>query len=97
MANMVVNSQVMREKAKTIETAATTIDALYAEMLNEITTTTNKMQGTTVETAKEKFANMQGKFDTMVQDMKKYYEFLMKAADAYEKAENSGLQKVQRF
>ena len=45
MAQVVVDSRVMRDKAKTLENAAVTIQSLYAEMLQEVTTTANKMKG----------------------------------------------------
>ena len=41
MAQVVVDSQVMRDKAKTLENAAVTIQTLYAEMLQDVTTTAN--------------------------------------------------------
>ena len=44
MAQVVVDSRVMRDKARTIENAAVTIQTLYAEMLQEVTATTNRMQ-----------------------------------------------------
>ena len=37
MAQVVVDSSVMRDKAKTLENAARTIQSLYAEMLMEVT------------------------------------------------------------
>lgn len=40
MAQVVVDSRVMRDKARTIENAAVTIQTLYAEMLQEVTATT---------------------------------------------------------
>lgn len=58
MAQVVVDSSVMRDKAKTLENAAVTIQSLYAEMLQEVTTTANKMKGTTIETEKKQFANI---------------------------------------
>ena len=36
MAQVVVDSSVMRDKAKTLENAAVTIQSLYAEMLQEL-------------------------------------------------------------
>ena len=66
MAQVVVDSRVMRDKARTIENAAVTIQTLYAEMLQEVTATTNRMQGEAIETAKERFASMQNVFDTIV-------------------------------
>ena len=95
MAQVVVDSSVMRDKAKTIENAASTIQSLYAEMLQEVNTTANKMKGTTIETEKKQFASMQNTFDTFVKDMKAYSSFLTQAAESYEAAEKAGTQRAQ--
>lgn len=95
MAQVVVDSSVMRDKAKTLENASVTIQSLYAEMLQEVTTTANKMKGTTIETEKKQFASMQNTFDTIVKDMKAYSSFLTQAAESYEAAEREGTQKAQ--
>ena len=95
MAQVVVDSSVMRDKSKTVENAAVTIQSLYAEMLQEVTTTANKMKGTTIETEKKQFAGMQNTFDTIVKDMKAYSTFLTQAAESYEAAEREGTQKAQ--
>ena len=95
MAQVVVDSTVMRDKAKTLENASVTIQSLYAEMLQEVTTTANKMKGTTIETEKKQFASMQSTFDTFVKDMKAYSTFLTQAAEEYKTGENEGTQKAQ--
>lgn len=95
MAQVVVDSSVMRDKSKTLENAAVTIQSLYAEMLQEVTTTANKMKGTTIETEKKQFTGMQNTFDTIVKDMKAYSTFLTQAAESYEAAEREGTQKAQ--
>lgn len=97
MAQIVVDSSVMRDKAKTLEKAAGTIQSLYAEMLQEVTATANKMKGTTIETQKKQFASMQSAFDTMVKDMQAYSTFLTQAAEYYEAAETGGTQKAQEL
>ena len=95
MAQVVVDSQVMRDKAKTLETEANNIQRLYNEMLQEVNTTAGKMKGTTIETQKKQFAGMQSTFETIVKDMKSYSTFLTRAAEAYEAAEKEGTQKAQ--
>ena len=95
MAQVIVDSSVMRDKAKTLENAAVTIQSLYTEMLQEVTTTANKMKGTTIETEKKQFAGMQSTFDTFVKDMKAYSTVLTQAAESYEAAEREGTQKAQ--
>lgn len=96
MAQVVVDSSVMRDKAKTLENAAVNIQSLYAEMLQEVTTTANKMKGTTIDTQKKQFASMQSSFDTIVKDIKAYSTFLTQAAESYEAAEREGTQKAQK-
>lgn len=95
MAQVVVDSSVMRDKAKTLENAAVNIQSLYAEMLQEVTTTANKMKGTTIDNQKKQFASMQSSFDTIVKDIKAYSTFLTQAAESYEAAEREGTQKAQ--
>lgn len=95
MANVVVDSNVMRDKAKTLEAEANTIQRLYNEMLQEVNATASKMKGTTIETQKKQFAGMQSTFETFVKDMKSYSTFLTQAAEAYETAEKDGTQKAQ--
>lgn len=95
MAQVVVDSNVMRDKAKTLENASVTIQTLYSEMLRDVTTTANKMKGTTIETQKKQFAGMQTTFDTIVKDIKAYSTFLTQAAESYEAAEREGTQKAQ--
>lgn len=95
MAQVVVDSSVMRDKAKTLENAAVNIQSLYAEMLQEVTTTANKMKGTTIDIQKKQFASMQSSFDTIVKDIKAYSTFLTQAAESYEAAEREGTQKAQ--
>ena len=96
MPQVVVDSGVMRDKSKTLQTAATKINSLYAEMDTEITGIGNKMKGTTVETAVKQFKSMKATFDTIYKDMNKYSEFLTQAAESYERAENEGTQKAQQ-
>lgn len=95
MANVVVDSSVMREKASTLEKASKTILELYNDMLNEVTATAGKMKGTTIETQKKQFAGMQGTFETISNDMKAYSTFLTQAAESYEAAEREGTQRAQ--
>ena len=95
MAQVVVDSSVMRDKAKTLENAERTIQSLYAEMLMEVTVTANKMKGKTIETEKKQFANMQNIFDVIVEDIKAYSDFLNQAAESYEETELFGITKAQ--
>ena len=95
MPQVVVDSGVMRDKAKTILTAATKINSLYAEMDTEITTVGGRMKGTTIDTAVRQFKSMKPKFDSIYADLNKYNEFLSTAAENYDRVENDGTQMAQ--
>lgn len=95
MAQVVVNSAVMREKATRIATDATQIKTLYDDMLREVQTMAGKMSGTTIETARDKFASMQQAFETISLDIKAYSDFLNSAADAYDQVDNIVMQKAE--
>ena len=95
MAQIVVDSQVMREKANTLETEATKFTTLYSEMLNEVKSFESRMKGTTIENAYTQFAGMQNAFTKIAEDMKSYSQFLKEAAEAYDRAESEGTRKAQ--
>ena len=95
MPQVVVDSSVMRDKAKTLETAATTISTLFNEMLQEVNATAGKMKGTTIETEKKQFESMKPTFETISNDMKAYGTFLTEAAESYETTEQTGTQQAQ--
>lgn len=95
MAQIVVDSVVMRDKAKVIEKAANNIQRLYTEMLQEVNATASKMKGVTIETQKKQFASMQSRFETFAKDIKAYGTFLMQAAESYDAAELEGKGKAQ--
>ena len=95
MAQIVVDSQVMIDKASTLETEATNITNLYNEMLQEVNTTAGRMKGTTIETQQKQFAGMQNAFNKIAEDMKSYSQFLKDAAEAYDRAESEGTSKAQ--
>lgn len=95
MAQVMVDSQVMREKAQAIQKAADNMLNKYMEMLQEVQTTAGKMKGTTIETQKQKFESMQPTFETFTTDIKAYANFLNKAADAYDAAEQRGTQMAE--
>ena len=96
MAQVVVDSNVMRTKAEAIKGAADKIQTLYTTMLNEVNTTAGKMKGTTIETEQKQFASMKASFETFVADIKNYSIVLPESAEAYETAEANGTQEAQQ-
>lgn len=95
MAQVVVDSNVMRDKAENIKNAGDKILNLYNEMLQEVNNTASNMKGTTIETEKQQFANMQSVFETFKTDMLNYSSFLKSAAENYEAVEQQGTQMAQ--
>lgn len=96
MAQVVVDSNVMRDKAQVIETSASNIQKLYSEMLQEVNSTASKMKGQTIDTQKQKFSSMQKNFETIAKDMQAYSNFLKQAAEEYDKVEKTGIQQAQQ-
>ena len=95
MAQIVVDSRVMRDKASTLDAEANKIQTLYAEMLQEVNTMSSKMKGETIDIQRQSFSRMQSAFDTFVKDMKQYSSFLTSAAEEYEAAEAEGKMKAE--
>lgn len=95
MAQVVVDSQVMRDKAEVIKQAAKNMLDKYNEMLQEVQTTAGKMKGTTIETQRQKFEGMKANFETFTADIEAYANFLNRAADAYDNAETKGTQQAE--
>jgi len=95
MAQIAVDSGVMRDKQKTLDVQAKVIKDLYSEMQREMNGVASRMRGTTVDTAVSRFNSMQSKFETVSADIKAYGTFLGNAADAYDKAETEGTRKAQ--
>ena len=97
MAQIVVDSTIMREKAKVLEDAASNIKTLYEEMLQEVNTTAGRMKGEVIETSRERFASMQGAFETIAADIKSYSVFLTQAADSYDGVNTTETQRAQEL
>ena len=95
MAQVVVDSQVIRDKAEVIKQAAKNMLDKYNEMLQEVQTKAGKMKGTTIETQRQKFEGMKANFETFTTDIEAYANFLNRAADAYDNAETKGTQQAE--
>ena len=91
MAQIVVDSNVMRDKARTIKDNAETIKTSYTDMLTELRNVTSRMKSGTLD----KFAGMQSAFETFATDMTAYHDFLIDAAENYETVEQEGKAKAE--
>lgn len=96
MAQVLVDSQVMRDKSATLQQAATKIYNLYEEMLNEVVKMAQQMEGTTITTSRAQFEKMKNSFTEFQTDMNEYAEFLLSAAEAYEAAEEKGTKDAEQ-
>ena len=95
MAQVVVDSQVIRDKAEVIKQAAKNMLDKYNEMLQEVQTTAGILKGTTIDSQRHKFDGMIAYFETFTTDIEAYANFLNRAADAYDNAETKGTQQAE--
>lgn len=89
MAQAIINSNVIRDKSKTLNDAAMRIVALYDEMLAEVNSTASRMQGTTITSQQQQFASMQPTFEAFGEDMQSYSAYLETVAENFEAVETS--------
>jgi len=97
MAQILVTSNVLRTKATEIQKVSTDVTNLYNEMLQIVTSTANRMQGTAVETQKKEFEQMRSVFKIFNDDLAKYSKFLTNAAGEYEQVENRGTENARQI
>ena len=91
MARVVINYEVMEEKANLLETGADKIRGMYDDMLVKVKKISAEMEAEALETAVEKFANMEDNFETIMKDIKEYAEFLKRAAEAYRQVDEKNM------
>jgi WXG100 family type VII secretion target len=96
MAQIKVDSRVMREKANVLSTQATSMLNLYNEMDREVSGIHNRMKGTTVDTAVQQFRGMKPTFERIRTDIEKYSAFLNQAAENYDRTEAEGTASAQQ-
>ncbi len=72
MAQIVVDSTVMRDKAKTLAESANNFNRLYTEMDAVVNKVNSRMKGSTIEDAVNEFKSMKQRFDTMYDDVNKF-------------------------
>ena len=88
MADVEVNSQVLKEKAEVFIKASKDIQEIYDSALKIIESCVGRMMGKTVELILEKMFGMKERFNIISKDIAEYGEFLNEAAEAYEELES---------
>ena len=92
MATIKVNSSVMRDKATSFKTVATSVKTFTEDMTVEIENLKATWQGEAAETLVNKFKGLADKFDEICGTINQYAVFLEQAADSYDKVESSVVQ-----
>ena len=87
MATIKVNSTVMRDKAETFRSVASTIYDLTQEMFQEIEGLHSVWEGESAELTVKQFQSLQSTFEEKKQTIENYAKFLEEAAQAYDEAE----------
>ena len=89
MADIKVNSQVMRDKASSFKTVSGSVKIFTGEMLNEIDSLKQAWEGEAAEALVNKFKGLQKNFEEICKTIEQYAEFLNQAAENYHKVEES--------
>lgn len=95
MAEVILDYEVIKSTATTINEASKSILSLYQEMLSEVKSTGSRMKGNPIDIEVQQFASMQPVFETFAKDMAEYSKFLMDVADEFKAVENEGTQEAQ--
>ncbi len=95
MATIKVNSTVMREKASSFKTVASSIKTFTSDMTNEIEGLKAVWEGESAETLVSKFRGLADNFDDIYNTIISYANFLEQAAEAYDNTETANTQGAQ--
>jgi hypothetical protein len=87
MATYKVDSTVLRNKSELFKNGSNKIFDLYETMLQEMKTINQQQVSDTIIEGFAKFSQMQPKFEAIKKDMFNYSQFLLHAAENYEKDE----------
>lgn len=94
MATIKVNSTVMREKANTFKTVATSVKGYTDDMFAEVDRLKAHWEGNAAEATVNQFKNLATQFEEICKSIEKYGDFLEGAALSYDTTEsaNAGAQ-----
>ena len=89
MATIKVDSTAMRDKAATFKSIASNISTYTDRLEQEINGMKSVWEGEAAENTVAKFKDFKASFEEKKKVIENYSLFLEKAADAYDKSENS--------
>ena len=95
MATIKVNATVMRDKASSFKTVATSIKTFTGEMTAEIESLKSVWQGESAETTVAAFKDLTDNFEDIYTTIISYADFLEQAAAAYDNTESANTQAAQ--
>lgn len=95
MATIKVNSTVMREKANSFKTVASSIKTFTNEMTTEVESLKAYWEGESAETLVTKFRGLADNFENIYDTIVSYANFLEQAAEAYDTTEAANVQGAQ--
>ena len=95
MATIKVNSTVMREKASSFKTVASSVKTFTTEMTAEIENLKGAWEGESAETLINKFRGLADNFEDIFETIISYADFLEQAAEVYDNTESANVQGAQ--
>lgn len=89
MAEIKVNSSVMKEKASNFKNVAKSVEQFTNDMMSEIDSLKQAWEGEAAETLVNKFKGLRKNFEDICKTINQYGDFLTQAAENYDKVEES--------
>ena len=95
MAEIKVNSSVMKEKASNFKNVAKSVEQFTNDMMSEIDSLKQAWEGEAAEALVNKFKGLRKNFEDICKTINQYGDFLTQAAENYDKVEESIKQGVE--
>ena len=89
MAEIKVNSSVMKEKASNFKNVAKSVEQFTNDMMSEIDSLKQAWEGEAAEALVNKFKGLRKNFEDICKTINQYGGFLTQAAENYDKVEES--------
>ena len=89
MAEIKVNSSVMKEKASNFKNVAKSVEQFTNDMMSEIDSLKQAWEGEAAEALVNKYKGLRKNFEDICKTINQYGDFLTQAAENYDKVEES--------
>ena len=89
MAEIKVNSSVMKEKASNFKNVAKSVEQFTNDMMSEIDSLKQAWEGEAAEALVNKFKGLRKNFEDICKTINQYGDFLTQGAENYDKVEES--------